>query len=279
LYDVCAPWCTILLVNSCDAAAALDYAAYMEKWKYEPAQDMGMTEAQRLRSLKRETGLVAALSRHCWWGGVRAYFKLFQHVTVEGREHLPRDVPFVLVANHASHLDAMVLASALTARLRQRVFPIAAGDTFFETRLASAFAAGMMNALPMWRRNAGRHAMQELRERLLHEPGGAATGAKEGCGYILFPEGTRSRTGEMGKFRAGVGMVVAGAAVQVVPCHLSGTFEALPAERKVPRRARIRLRVGPPMSFEGVENGREGWDLIARELEGAVRGLGKETMR
>jgi 1-acyl-sn-glycerol-3-phosphate acyltransferase len=165
-----------------------------------------------------------------------------------------------------------VLASVLPARLRHQVFPIAAGDTFFETRLASAFAAGMMNALPMWRRNAGRHAMEQLRDRLLHEHGG-------GCGYILFPEGTRSRTGEMGKFRAGVGMVVAATAVPVIPCHLEGTFCALPADRKIPRRAKIRLRIGAPLSFSDVANGREGWNGIATILEAAVRTLNNQPKR
>jgi 1-acyl-sn-glycerol-3-phosphate acyltransferase len=77
----------------------------------------------------------------------------------------------------------------------------------------------------------------------------------------------------MSAFRAGVGMVVAGTAVPVVPCHLAGTFRALPADRKIPRRARIQLRVGPPRVFAGVANAREGWDAIAQELEQAVRGL------
>jgi 1-acyl-sn-glycerol-3-phosphate acyltransferase len=246
----------------------------MDSWKYEPARDLGLTEAQRLRSIRRETGLVAALSRHCWWGLVRAYFKLGQRITVEGRHHLPATVPFVLVANHCSHLDAMVLASNLPTRLRHRVFPIAAGDTFFETRLASAFAAGMMNALPMWRRNAGRHAMEELRERLRHEP--SPPGQPQGCGFILFPEGTRSRTGQMQDFRAGVGMVVAGTTVPVIPCHLEGTFHALPPDRRFPRRSRIHLRVGPPLQFNDLPSTREGWDLTAQKLEAAVRTLAQQ---
>jgi 1-acyl-sn-glycerol-3-phosphate acyltransferase len=243
----------------------------MDTWKYEPAKDLGLTEAQRLRSVRRETGLIAAVSRHCWWTAVRSYFHFCQHVTVEGREHLPTQVPFLLVSNHCSHLDAMILACQLPPRLRHRVFPIAAGDTFFETRLASAFAAGMMNALPMWRKNAGRHAMQELRDRLLHEP--APHAAPPGCGYILFPEGTRSRTGTMAPFRAGVGMVVANTPVPVIPCHLDGTFHALPPDHRFPRRTHIRLRVAPPLCFPDTPNTREGWNAIAATLESAIRTL------
>ena len=64
-----------------------------------------------------------------------------------------------------------------------KIFPIAAGDVFFETPAWAAFAAGIMNALPMWRKKFGPHALQELRQRLVEEP----------CAYILFPEGARSR--------------------------------------------------------------------------------------
>ena len=72
---------------------------------------------------------------------------------------------------------------ALPLRLRNCVFPLAAGDTFFETPAIAAFAAGMMNAPPLWRKNCGHHAIETLRQRPVAEP----------CGYILFPEGTRSR--------------------------------------------------------------------------------------
>jgi 1-acyl-sn-glycerol-3-phosphate acyltransferase len=235
----------------------------MEAWKYEPAHDLGLPETERLRSLQRESGLIGRSTRTLWWWAVRSYFAVCQRVTVVGKEHLPARPPFVVIANHASHLDALVLAYALPLRLRHHVFPIAAGDTFFETPVASLFAAGPMNALPMWRRNAGRHAMEQLRSRLIDGP----------CGYILFPEGTRSRSGEMSRFRAGVGMLIAGAAVPVIPCHIDGTYTALPASRKVPRRARITLRFGEARSFAGVANTREGWEEVAEELERAVREL------
>lgn len=75
-----------------------------------------------------------------------------------------------------------------------------------------------MNALPIWRKNCGAHSLADLRERLLN---GRSV-------YILFPEGTRTRTGAIGKFKPGLGRLVAGTNVPVVPCHLRGTFAALP---------------------------------------------------
>jgi 1-acyl-sn-glycerol-3-phosphate acyltransferase len=235
----------------------------VDDWKYEPAHDQGLPPGQRLQSVHREAGLVMWTTRHAWWAILRGYFGLCQHVTVEGRQHLPAELPFVLVANHQSHLDALVIAWALPLKLRERVFPIAAGDTFFKTPTARIFAAAAMNALPLWRKNAGHHALEQLRQRLVDEP----------CGYILFPEGTRSRTGEMGPFQAGIGMLVAGTGVPVVPCHIRGTFELMPPDRKWPRRGRIGLRMGEAMVFAGVDNCRQGWVAVARELEARVRAL------
>jgi 1-acyl-sn-glycerol-3-phosphate acyltransferase len=241
----------------------------MDEWKYDPAHDLGLTETQRARSVRRESGLIGVMLRNGWWWFLRAYFATCQRVIVEGCEHLPAAPPFLVVANHASHLDTLVLACVLPLKLRNRAFPIAAGDTFFETPTVSLFAAGLINALPMWRKNAGRHAMEELRSRLVEEP----------CGYILFPEGTRSRTGEMGSFRTGVGMLIAQTQVPVIPCHLFGTFEALPAQRKIPRRANIRVRIGESLSFSHMANKRECWEEIARVLEGKVRALADQPNR
>jgi len=241
----------------------------METWKYDPARDHGLLHGERLKSPRRESGLVGVVVRNFWWWGLRGYFATCQSVKVEGRENLPKAAPVILVANHQSHLDALVLACALSLRLRNSVFPIAAGDTFFQTPTARIFAAAAMNALPLWRENAGRHAMEQLRSRLITEP----------CGYILFPEGTRSRTGQMAAFRAGIGMLIAKSRVPIVPCHLSGTYEAMPPQRRVPRRGRITLRIGKPVVFEKTENNRAGWEEIAGQLEGAVRELGNAINR
>src|SRR5258708_14938087 len=232
----------------------------MEEWQYKPAQDLGMSEAERLRSIKRESGLIGFVGRTLWWCWVRGVLRLTENIEISGIEHLPTSAPFIIVANHSSHLDVLILATALPLRLRNCVFPLAAGDTFFETPAVAAFATGMMNALPMWRKNCGHHALDALRNRLVNEP----------CGYILFPEGTRSRTGKMGPFRHGIGMLVAGTHVPVIPCNLQGTFEAMPPGPKWPRPAHIALRIGDPTKFADVPRERSGWQTIAQTLEQMV---------
>ncbi len=236
----------------------------MDEWRYKHAGDFGLPAGKRFSSIQRESGLFSSLTRHLWWLCASAYARTWHRLRVIDRRLLPHDPPFVMIANHGSHLDTLAMTAALPMRLRECAFPIAAGDTFFQTTLRRSFSALMLNALPMWRRNCGRHAVGDLRDRL----------AEDLCVFVLFPEGTRSRDGGLGPFKAGLGMLVAGTAVPIVPCHLYGTFQALPPGRRLPRPASITLRVGEPQTFENVSNDRSGWQQIAQVMHTRVDALG-----
>lgn len=235
----------------------------MDDWKFEPARDHGLSQPERSRSLRRESGLTQTCTHMLWSAGVRTYLRLYHRMRISGREHLPTQPPFILVANHASHLDALVMATAVPFRMTDALFPIAAGDVFFETAPMAMFAASMINALPMWRKNCGPHALKELRERLVGQP----------CSYILFPEGARARTDDMKPFKAGIGMIVAGTSVPVVPCYLEGCLAAMPPDRVVPRPRKITMRIGPALEFSTVTDDRAGWQEIATRLHAAVTEL------
>jgi 1-acyl-sn-glycerol-3-phosphate acyltransferase len=236
----------------------------VDDWKLRPARDLQQSGLARYRNPLREHGLVSSMLRLLWWSGVRLLLGILNRLEIRGKEHLPASGPFVLVANHESHLDALVIACAVPLSLRDQLFPLAAGDVFFETPARAAFAAHLLNALPVWRRNAGRHGLSDLRKRLLEEEGV----------FILFPEGGRSRDGEMKPFKAGIGMLVAGTPVAVVPCYLDGPFEAFPAGSILPRGHKVRLRIGAAQVFADVANDRAGWDHIGTTLEQEVKRLG-----
>jgi 1-acyl-sn-glycerol-3-phosphate acyltransferase len=235
----------------------------MDDWKFQPARDQGLSPADRLKSLKRESGLIDTLLHHLWWGFVRCYLKIYHRFSLRGRENLPTEAPFIIVANHASHLDVLALAGSCPARLRDRIFPIAAGDTFFESVPVAVFAAYALNALPLWRKHCDPSDLQEMRKRLMDEP----------CAYVLFPEGTRTRTGDLGIFKRGIGSLVASTLVPVVPCYLEGAFKAFSADKKFPRPRKLTLTVGTPLRFPAVANDKEGWTEIAAKVEAAVRAL------
>jgi 1-acyl-sn-glycerol-3-phosphate acyltransferase len=238
----------------------------MEPWKLQPARDTGLTPSERFRSVRRESGLLESLAHHACFSLIRGYFGIAHRLTIIGRERLPAHGPFVLAANHCSHLDALALGAALTPRHRERAFPIAAGDVFFQTKMTSTFSAIMLNALPMWRKNCGPHALADLRRKLQEEK----------AIFIIFPEGGRSRNGSMMPFKHGLGMLVAETNVPVVPCGLLGTFQALPPHRNFPRPVAIKLVIGDTLQFASTSNDRAGWSQIAQCVESSVRGLASQ---
>ena len=239
----------------------------MEPWELEPARDFGLPMGQRTRSLLRESGLVSTGMHLACWTAIHAYLSVRHRLKIRGQANLPAKPPYILVANHTSHLDALVLAAPLPWRLRDRVFPIAAGDVFFETPMLATFSAFFLNALPMWRKKCGPHALKQLRERLTLDP----------CVYVLFPEGARSRDGKMLPFKKGLGMMVAGTPVPVVPCWLEGCHAALPAENRLPGPGRISVTIGKPLDFAAVPNDRAGWEQLTQATETAVRGLAPQS--
>jgi len=196
------------------------------EFRLRPARDHGLPAEERLRSLSRERGLGGLLLGSAWRMALRGYLAAFHRLEVTGREHLPPP-PFVLIANHCSHLDALTLSAVLRGEAARRAHALAAGDTFFGSALSSAFAAYAINALPVWRKRTRSGELATLRERLVEDR----------LVYILFPEGTRARDGAMAPFQPGIGVLVAGTQVPVVPCFLEGCHAAWPPQRRWRRTA------------------------------------------
>jgi len=239
----------------------------MIRWRLRPARDHGLAEGDRLRSQAREAGLGGLVIRTAWQRLIHGYLWLAHDFGITGREHLPPSPPFVMLANHQSHLDAPALAAALRGKSARRYCTLAAGDAFFANVPSAAFAAYSMNALPIWRDRSRLNDLAGLRTRL----------TEDALIFLLFPEGTRSRDGRMGPFHPGLGALVAATTVPVLPCHLSGTYEAWPASRLLPRPRPVQLKIGPALCFAAVQNRRPGWIEIAARCEEAVRGLMPQT--
>lgn len=235
----------------------------MSKWEFRPARDQALSPAAQAISSVREPGLVSTLGVAISTTLSLTYLKLYHGYRAHGVEHLPTQTPFVLVANHSSHLDHACLRNALPLSLRVRTMPLAAGDVFFTSAVKAAMATRLIGALPMWRKKVGPKALAELRERL----------EARDVGFVLFPEGARTRDGQLLKLKAGIGMLVAGLDVPVVPAWIDGAFHALRPETWVPRPVRVNVRFGPALRFPTASNDREGWEQVLTDVEAAIKAL------
>jgi len=232
----------------------------MNEWRYETAQDLEQPIIDRLRRFPREPDMLVYGLRSLAALAIRSWLRIYHRLEIIGRDNLPGDGSFVMVANHSSHLDALCLLAALPLRKLHRAFPAAAADYFFTSVPRVAVSAITVNALP-FRRTLHIRQSLDLCRQLLANPGNI---------LIIFPEGTRSLTSQINEFKPGIGVLLAGTKTPVVPCYLSGAFEAWPKGKVLPRPERLQLFIGAARTFEALSPGKSAAQQIADELRQAV---------
>src|SRR5207247_2514982 len=124
-------------------------------------------------------------------------------------------------------------------------------------------SAVILHALPVARPIRVRQSLSLCQELL----------ANPGTILIIFPEGTRSTTGEIREFKSGIGALVAGCDVAVVPCFIEGSFRAWPKGRRLPRPRKVRLIVGAPRNYRARKTDKIDICAVASELREAVNQL------
>jgi long-chain acyl-CoA synthetase len=178
---------------------------------------------------------------------------------VSGIESLRGVTPPVLfVANHTSHLDSAVVIRALPRAWRQKLAVAAAADYFFTREFLGQSVALALNAFPFSREGNIRPTIEHSAWLLDH-----------GWSILIFPEGTRSTTGEMAPFKAGTGLLAVELQVPVVPVRLTGLHDVLPKGQAVPRRGRVTVHFGPALRFAPGTPYAE----ATQSIEAAVRSL------
>lgn len=243
----------------------------MDSWQYQTAADLDQSLIERLRRFPREPDMLIYGLRITSALLLRSWLRIYHRFQIVGAHHLPAAGSFVMVANHASHLDALCLLSALPLARLHRAFPAAAADYFFVSRPRLAAAVLFVNAFPFHREIHIRQSLSLCRELL--------SGSGLGNVLILFPEGSRSLTGEVGPFKPGIGSLLAGTQVPVIPCHLSGCATALPKGAKFPRPRAIRLTIGHPVAFDSFPHGKIGATQVAEKLRCEVMRLANMNMK
>jgi len=238
----------------------------MTEWEFHPAPDLDQSMAEQLRGFPRQPHMLHYAIRSVAALLLRAWMRLYHRLGIEGRGNLPTTGSYILVCNHTSHLDTLALLCAMPLGQIHRTFPAAAADYFFSSLPRSAVAAILINALPFERKLKGAESLAVCAE-LLANPGNV---------LILFPEGTRTATGDMGRFRSGIGRLVAGSEVPVLPCHLEGGYRAWPKGRPLPSPHRLQLRIGVPRSYGQLDATAESVRFVCEDLRQAVEDLGEK---
>jgi 1-acyl-sn-glycerol-3-phosphate acyltransferase len=181
-------------------------------------------------------------------------------VSVSGTSALKTlKAPFIVVANHSSHLDAPLIIGSLPRPLARYLAAGAAADYFFDVRWRKWLTALFFNAFPVDR--GGTRTRTGLSRQLL----------ERAVPLLIFPEGGRSKTGEMGKFKAGAAALAISCDVPCLPIAIVGANVAMPRGQNWPSSGRLPVTVvlGAPMRNHKGESP-EGY---SNRLEDEVRRL------
>jgi 1-acyl-sn-glycerol-3-phosphate acyltransferase len=209
---------------------------------------MSATSTSRLRDLIQVV---------CFALLVRPFMTLFIGLRVRGREHLSLPDPFVLVANHSSHLDTVSLLNLFPLARLRRIRPCAAADYFERNRVVSMFSRTLFNILPIARVDirAGAHPIQQMKEAL-----------ERGESLLLFPEGTRGDGTAIGPLRAGIAHLAEQVPeLRIVPAHLENMARALPKGEALPVPVFCEVRLGLPLKLAGTRE--QMLETLRREME------------
>jgi 1-acyl-sn-glycerol-3-phosphate acyltransferase len=203
------------------------------------AEDPGVAcgPAPRLRAL-RERALARGVNLPFYWltrAILLPFFLLYLRLNRLSRAHIPSSGPVILAANHRSFLDPFVIGTLTT----RPVYYMAKRELF--QRPWQALLLSALGAFPVDRGAGDRHAMDTARAIL-----------ERGDCLVLFPEGTRVRSGPLGHPHRGVGRLALQTGAPVVPIAVIGTAEVRRGLRIRPRR--VTLRCGPPLRYPILSN-------------------------
>ena len=235
----------------------------IEPWHYDTAEDLDQTMVERLRNFPREPDLLVYSARLIVAAVIRGWLRVYHRLQIVGRRESARER--LVRAGGQPLQPSGRLDDPLGDAARQAASRVSRRRPGFLLRQRSAAGRGGHRGQRLALQSPGniRQSLSLCRQ-LLENPGNV---------LLLFPEGTRSTTGELGEFKPGIGLMLAGTHVPVVPCYLDGTFRAWPKGTWFPRPRRVRLVIGQPRTYEHLGRGKDSALEISRDLREAILAL------
>ena len=196
----------------------------------------------------------------CGYTLCKAIAKIGFRYRAFGQENIIENGPAIMAANHQSYMDPPLVGITCRSELY-----FLARKTLFRNMLFGSILSGV-NALPVDLGGADLTAVRTVINLL-----------KRGHRTVIFPEGTRSLTGEIQPARAGIGMIIAKTLAPVVPMRIFGSFQAWPKNGKITPYP-VTVVVGKPIRFKkedfGVQN-RENYQRISEQVLAAIAAIEK----
>ena len=189
------------------------------------------------------------------WKSVQCVARILSTVLfdlkVYGLENIPRRGGALIVCNHQSFLDPIVM----NVRLRRPLSYIAKAELF-----ENAFMDWLLRSVGAFPVRQGSGDVGAVRQSIRR--------LREGRLLNLFPEGARTPDGEIGRIEKGVALIDRRAHVPVVPAVIVGAYQAWPCNRTLPCPWPVRIVFGPPMNLADLDP-----DEIVQKVDGTLRGM------
>ena len=201
--------------------------------------------------------------------------KLYDNVLdtrIEGESNIPMHTNFIVAPNHASHIDTGLVKKALGKEVAEQTVAVAAADYWFDTKYKRAYMNNFTTLVPIERTGNLRQSLRHVTEIL-----------KEGYNTLIFPEGTRSTSGEIAEFKPIIGYLALNEKIGILPIYIWGTFEAFPKGMTIPAKdslgAKIGAKIGRFLEYNelaamtrGVPN-TEAYRLIAARVQFEIENM------
>ncbi len=193
---------------------------------------------------------------------LRALFRVYGRWKIVGKENVPRTGGILLAANHASYLDPMLIGAALYRH--RRVWMMGKREMWRNPLLA--YINDRVMAFPVERHSADRAALRRALDWLA-----------KGEAVMLFPEGERTRTGQLNPAQPGIALLAQKSGVPIVPVACVGTYEMWPADRKSIKRVPLTIAFGPPLTFAPDATRDEVMQAVMRSIADLLTANGQPT--
>jgi len=189
---------------------------------------------------------------------IKAIFKILFLLEVEGKNNIPKNGPFIIVANHTTYLDGLIIASSLSFKLILKTYFVGLGAIFRHPLLS-------------WSMRSCRIIPIDINVNLVE--------TLKACNFLLgkrkilcyFPEGQRSADGLLTTFKKGIGILVKESTVKdlnILPIYIAGAYQVWGRHRKTPRLSKIKVIIAPVLKRDElvVENVSAPYETVAENL-------------